>query len=364
MRRIVITAAVLAIAWSSSMAQAAHKWGLKEGTPDIQSAGHLAFGPDGVLFIGDTKGAAVFAIDTADTQPGTPAAREINNLDKQLAELPGLKAPVAINDLAVNAVSGNIYLSVSSGDEKAPALVKVDAAGKPSVVSLAKVAFLKATLPNPPEDKVTGEGPRARNRRNEAITDLAYVDGKVLVSGLTSSAAPSTVREFAFPFADRETGISVELYHGAHGRLEDNAAIRVFVPLTIDGTPSVLAGFTCTPLVRFSLEGGEPGAKTRGTTLAELGNRNSPLDMIVYEKDGAKYLLVSNTNRGVMKVSMQDIGRKEGITEPVKTETAGQKYETIGDLAGTVQLDRLSDTEAVVVLNQNGSLSLRTVLLP
>ncbi len=365
-RRLVLSGLLAAVACVSADAQAAHKWGLKEGTPDLKSAGQLAFGPDGVLFIGDAKGAAVFAIDTHDTS-GKPAARNIEKLSDRLAELPGLKAPITVNDLAVNPASGNLYLSVSSGAEAAPALVKVDGQGKLSLVALDKVEFLKATLPNPPEDKVTGEGPRARNRRNEAITDLAYAEGKLLVSGLTSAAAPSSVREIAFPFADRDSGINLEIYHGAHGRLEDYAAVRTFVPMTIDGVPSLLAGFTCTPLVRFSLEGSEPGAKSRGTTVAELGNRNTPLDLIVYEQGGEQFLLMSNTARGVMKISTKDIGRKEGITAPVRTDsgTAGQTYETIQELAGTVQLDKLSESQAVVIVQgADKSLSLKTIDLP
>src|SRR4051812_43070311 len=39
---------------------------LKQGNPQIKSAGPLGFGPDGILFVGDTQGSAVFAIDTAD----------------------------------------------------------------------------------------------------------------------------------------------------------------------------------------------------------------------------------------------------------------------------------------------------------
>ena len=42
---------------------------LKKGTPDLKSAGALAFGPEGILFVGDTKGAALFAIDTGDRAP-------------------------------------------------------------------------------------------------------------------------------------------------------------------------------------------------------------------------------------------------------------------------------------------------------
>jgi hypothetical protein len=36
-----------------------------------------------------------------------------------------------------------------------------------------------------------------------------------------------------------------------------------------------------------------------GTTIAELGNRNRPTDMIVYRKGGKDYLLIANTSRGV-----------------------------------------------------------------
>ena len=38
--------------------------GMKQGKADIQQAGALAFGPEGVLFVGDSMGAAVFALDT------------------------------------------------------------------------------------------------------------------------------------------------------------------------------------------------------------------------------------------------------------------------------------------------------------
>lgn len=366
MRKQMMTATILMAAtlWSS-VGFGAHKWLLKEGTPDLQSAGQLAFGPDAILFVGDAKGAAVFAVDTGDAKPGKATDDlQIDNLTARLTDVLG-SDEVSINDLAVNPLSKAVYLSVSLGADNLPALVRIDGAGNIEKVSLENVPFLKATLPNVPEDKVTGEGNRARNRRNEAITDLAYVDGKVLVSGLTNDAAPSAVRSIAFPFAESATGTNIEIYHGAHGRSEDYAAVRVFVPFNIDGEPTLLAGFTCTPLVRFSLDTLKDGGKTVGTTVAELGNRNMPLDMIVYEQGGERFLLMANNNRGVMKISTQDIGRKQGITEPVKGGgIAGQSFETIDSLNGTVQLDRLSDEVAVVIQTVNDQLQLRTVKLP
>ena len=46
-------------------------YGFENGTPDIQSINGLAFGPDGVLFIGDSKNASIFAIDTKDKSVAT-----------------------------------------------------------------------------------------------------------------------------------------------------------------------------------------------------------------------------------------------------------------------------------------------------
>lgn len=364
MRKVCVQFGLLAVLVSTSaFAQAAHRWGLKDGTPELKSAGQLAFGPDGVLFIGDAIGAKLFAVDTGDSQSvAEKTVRNIDALQDKLSQLADGK-PVAVNDLAVNPQSGNLYLSVSIGDAKSPGIVRINGKNELSWMSLDNIPFLSATLPNPPEDKVVGEGPRARNRRPEAITDLAYVDGKLLVSGLTSDKASSKIREFPFPFADREIGTSIEIYHGAHGKLEDNAAVRTFIPMTIDGVPSLLAGFTCTPLVRFPISAIESGESVRGTTVAELGNRNMPLDLVAYKKGDENFLLMSNTARGVMKISTKDIGREKGITEPIK-ETAGQPYETITELAGTVQFDRLTDDQIVVILQQDGVLTLKTVMLP
>jgi len=359
----------LAVVGFASAGIAAENWGLKKGDPELKSAGPLAFGPDGILFIGDTKAAAVVAIDTGDTS-GDPAKVDVNieGLGEKVAKTLGVKPQaVAINDLAVNPASGNIYLSVAQGGaEGGAAIVRIDAAGKLAQVPLENVAHGKVALPNPPADKVAGEGRRRRNRRSESITDLAYSDSKVIVSGLADGEAPSTVREIAFPFDKAGQGTSIEIYHGAHGRVEDYAPARTFVPFNIQGEPHLLAGFTCTPLVKFPIQRLKPGKKLRGTTVAELGNRNRPLDMIVYKQKGQEYLLLANSNRGVMKISTYDIEREEGITERVGGgKTSGQPYETIKELQGVVQLDRLTDERGVIITqDESGVLNLKTIKLP
>jgi hypothetical protein len=338
---------------------------LPAGSPELQSAGPLAFGPDGILLIGDTKAAAIVAIQTGD-KSGSPQTTKysIDDLGGKLAS--ALKAEakdVTVRDLVVNPLSGNLYASVQVAGK--PAIVRINADGAIQQVSLTNIPFSRAQLPNAPEDRVTGEGKRARNNREASITDLAWVDGQVIVSGLTSAQAPSNVRALGFPFSAANEGATLEIYHAAHGRSEDYAAVRTFVPFTINGKPNLLAGFTCTPLVQIPVDGLVAGEKVKGKTVAELGNQNTPLDMVVYKKDGQTYLLLTNDRRGVMKISTADLEGNQGLTEPVRGGgKAGQKYDTIEAWKGVVQMDKLNDENAVVLLQDGSTLNLKSVALP
>ena len=371
MRATILTIAVcalLASASTASAADAATRWGLKEGKAELQSAGPLAFGPDGILIVGDTKAATVYAIDTKDAK-GDPAKvkHNISGLNTKVSQAFDSSSGVKINDLAVNPASGNIYLSVTAGERAA--LLRVGADGSIKRVPLNKVAHAKLQLPNAPEDKTVRGRRGSYNLRDTSITDLAYTEGKVLVSGTGKMArgerrAPSFVREVPFPFTTGDVGANIQIYHAAHGKNETTAAVRTFVPFTINGEPSLLAGFTCTPLVKFPVKA-LSNKKAVGTTVAELGNRNTPLDMIVYKKDGATFLLMANDRRGVMKISTEGIDRKDGLTTRVGGGgTAGQKFETIEELTGVVQLDRLNDSHAVILVKSEGGLDLKTIALP
>src|SRR5437764_13718996 len=62
---------------------------MKEGKPAFQSMGPLAFGPDGVLFVADSKAAAITAIATGDTSPGAAKLQKIDGVNLKLAGLLG-----------------------------------------------------------------------------------------------------------------------------------------------------------------------------------------------------------------------------------------------------------------------------------
>src|SRR5262245_19894535 len=137
---------------------AAPKGGLQKGKPDLKSAAKLAFGPDGILFVGDTAGAALFAIDTGDkSESAEKAPLAVKDVSGRVASMLGTTAQeVTINDLAVNPRSGNVYLAVARGrgPEAAPLLVRVKPDGKIEEVSLESVSFAKADIPGAPPTTV------------------------------------------------------------------------------------------------------------------------------------------------------------------------------------------------------------------
>lgn len=362
MSRILSLACSALLCWASiSTAALAADHQLKSGTPDIKHAGPLTFGPDGILFIGDTLNATIYAIDTSDSKTGE-ATGEINveGIDKKIAAMIGSPAEdTLINDIAVNPTSGNVFLSVSRGrgPDSIPLVFKADAKGNVSEVSLENVPFAKAAFENAPEhDKQARRDPRM-----SAITDLQYNDGKLIVAGLSNEEFASKLRVLNFPFDGQEAGTSVEVYHGAHGKLETASPVRTFI--TYENT--VLAAYTCTPLVTIPVDNLK-NEKVQGKTIAELGNRNNPLDMIIYRKGDQDYLLMANSARGVMKIklSKEEIDSIEPIQSKID-DTAGLPYETLSDLEGVVQLDKLSDDHAVLLVsNATGNMDLRTIALP
>jgi hypothetical protein len=343
---------------------------MKEGNPALKSMGPLAFGPEGILLVADTKGAAIVAIATGDTKLAEGAKLlKVEGINTKIAGLLGTSADqILIDDLAVNPISRQAYLAVSRGrgPDAVPVLVRVKADGQPEVVPLDKVNFSRAQLPDAPVEGVVGEGNRRSNPRQESITDIGFLEDRVLIAGLSNEEFASTLRAVPFPFKTVANGTSVEIYHGAHGRFETRSPVRTFVPFNVGNEPCLLAAYTCTPLVQFPINELKPGAKIKGKTIAELGNRNRPLDMLVYQKDGKDYLLLANSSRGIMKISTDQIEKTESITEPVRDGgKKGLPYETIEAWTNVDQLDRLDPQHAVVVRRgEGGSLNLESLLLP
>lgn len=330
---------------------------LAKGTPNVKSVSAIAFGPNGTLFLGDSTGSQIIAIGTGDTKPAGKADVNIENLGEKLGSALGTSAEnVTVNDVKVNPTSGNVYLAVTrKGMGAGPVVLKLSRDGNLTEFALKDIPTAAVKLP-------AGDGGKNPNR--VSITSLAFVDGKVVVAGLSNEEFASTLWTIPYPFTAATRGTGLEIYHGAHGKLETHAPIQSFTPYQISGADYIMAAYTCTPLVKIPVADLKAGAKVKGTTIAELGNRNKPLDMVVYNRGGKDFVLMANSARGVMKIPTDGFGAAEPITTRAQPKT-GIQYETIEALKGVLHLDKLdADRALVLTQNDNKTLSLKSVPLP
>ena len=350
---------------------------LRAGKLQLKSAGALAFGPDGVLFVGDSLGGSVAAIDTSDrTAPKGPVAINVDGLDTKIAAMVGVPADqIVVNDMKVNPISKNVYLSASrgKGPDAQPLIVKVDTTGAVSNVSLDNVKFAQVGLVDAP-----AANPSSRqDPRTTTITDMNYVDGNLLVAGMSNEEWSSALRSIPVPFRNAEPGATLQIWHDSHGRYETASPVRTFVPYTIGGRQYVIAAYTCTPLVKIPVGDLKAGAKVKGQTIADLGAGNQPLDMVPYKKDGKDYILVANSAFGLLKVQADHLETYVTIDSPTTNPgTAGMPFDKITSVTNVKQLSQM-DASNVVVLTATsgpgpvyapgppvGPMSLKTIALP
>lgn len=333
-----------------------------KGTPSISSINALSFGPNGVLFIGDSKNATIFALDTKDIVAKEKAENiKILDIDKKIAASLGTTIDkIKVTDMAVNPVSKTVYFSVNIIDGT-PVVLRLNGDNLENM-SLKNVGYSKMELTNAVSKEKKDK--RGRPQRALAISDLKYHNGNVMVTGLSNKEFSSTFRSIAFPFNKTQDHASLEIYHAAHGRFETYAPIKTFSIVNVDNKEYLMASYTCTPLVLFPLDQLKGGTHVKGRTVAELGAGNAPLDMITIEKNGKPYFLMSNSNRPVMRIDYESITNyKSELTNPIKGYgTDGVPYTSL-PMVNVLQLDNL-DSNNIVYLQRTSSGKLVLVSRP
>jgi hypothetical protein len=329
----------------------------------LESAEALAFGPPGILFVGDSQAGAVVAFDTGDRKPpaGDPVS-SIQGLDQKAAALLGTRpSDIRFHDVKVNPLSKNIYLAVSRGrgPDAIPLILRVDSTGALSVVDLASLPSTRVELPGLPGSQVA----RRRTSRTMVISDLQYSAGRVIVAGLSNEDFSSTLRVVPYPFGAADRGTSIEIYHTSHFAYETNSPVRTMVPYSHGGEQFLLAAYTCTPLVKLRLSDLKDGAHITGDTLAELGRHNSPIDMILYQRGGQDFLLVANTLHGVQRLSLSGFDKFEPVNQDGGDDSQ-IPVQRIASLKAVVLLDAYDETRALAMFDLKDRLDLRLVPLP
>ena len=321
---------------------------------NITSISRLEAGPDNVLFVADWKAAQVHAIQLPPA-PRKAAAAAFNILDLEdllSRQVGGVR--ITVDDMAVRPGTGEVYVAISYGAAKTPALFVVTSDGKARRFDLkaakdTSIALREAPTTNESFWKETPE-------RSFTVTDMKWHDGELFVAGLSNQDFASTLRRIPYPFGEVESVTSVEIFHGGHNLIETRAPVRAMSFANLGGKDYLVAAYTCTPLVLIPVGDLKDGAHVRGKTIGELGYGNTPADMISYSvtADGKKTdeLMLVNFNRVSNIIPVDELAAAEarpGIETQVPFGQITGVNVRQAPLAGVLRIDNLDDASFVMI---------------
>jgi len=323
------------------------------GAADVQSISRLEAGPGNILFVADWKAARVHAIELAPAPQKAAGNFNILDLESLLSHQLG-GARITVQDMAVRPGTDEVYVAVSAGKARTPALFAVTSDGKARRVDLKAAKSSSVPLRDAPSG--SGSFWHETPERSFTVTDMKWRDGELFVAGLSNQEFSSTLRRIRYPFGAQQSVSSVEIFHGGHNLMETRAPVRAMSFTKLGGKPYLVAAYTCTPLVLIPLDALQDGAHVRGKTVAELGYGNTPADMISYTmKVNGKteeYMMLVNFNRvsNVIPVSeLEAANARPGIEKVVPFgQIAGLQVQQ-APLAGALRIDNLDDQSFVLV---------------
>ena len=360
---------------------------------DLQFAGALEFGPDGVLFVGDNIGGAVYAFKVGSGEaPKEARALYLDNIDGAVANALGVGKPaITINDMAVHPTTREVYLSVTRGIGPAslPAIVKVDLTGRVHNVRIAGLGYSKQPLHDvpdgskqfrnrglfsePPTIKETVKSQQPMNVL--AIMDIEYFKGEIFVSGISNEEFASTLRRLPYPFTGKYGSTKVRIFHIAHDQYETRAPIRSMVAKNLDGTDYLIASYTCSPVVLIPVKELKGGASITGRTIGDMGN-GQPIDMFTFKNmaaGGGEYMFVTNNSRQPQLYPLEGLAKAKAYT--MENTERGFKFDMLGSfpmgpvgrpvmfVGASLQADLLNDKFFVSLTRDTytGSLNLESL---
>ncbi|MEM6516783.1 MAG: hypothetical protein AAF688_11420 [Bacteroidota bacterium] len=281
----------------------------------IDGANVLAFGPDNILFVGDSKGSKLYAIATKADELKDAVPYNMEGFDIMMAEKLNIESrDVIINDMKIHPISQEAYVSIKLGhqpDAKSVIAVVNPVTKDIQLLEITNNDTQSISINNPASSELMFWKETPASSLN--ITDIDYNEGYVYVAGLTNSEFASTLRKIKYPFTDSQEMVnSVEIYHAVHTQNETRAPIRTMLFDELDGKSTLLASYTCTPLVTIPTEDIQKDADVKGKTIAELGYGNTPIDMLVVTTQGfdgsmSKSLIVTNKNRGGTMIPLNSV---------------------------------------------------------
>ena len=333
---------------------------------DIKSISRLSAGPKNVLFVADWKTARVHAIALPEAVQ-KPAGTAFNIFDLEALLSKQVRgAKITVEDMVVRPGTAEVYVAISYGAAKEPALFVITSDQKAHRVDLKAAKSTSMTLRDAPttDYKFWRDAPE----RSFTVTDMKWRDGELFIAGLSNQDFASTLRRVKFPFDSQQSITSVAIYHTGHNLIETRAPIRAMSFATWGGKPYLVAAYTCTPIVTIPLDELKDGAHIRGKTIAELGFGNTPAGMVAYTKtDQGKtedLLMLVNFGRGasIIPVSqVQAASTRPGIETPVPFGQIAGLDAMPAPLVGAMRIDNLDEKSFILVRRRLETDSLQLV---
>lgn len=325
------------------------------------SASILEFAEKNTLFVADSDGGQIFAYNLPNVKPAkTSMSYNLEGAGTQIAKLLGVDSHLLnYHDIAIHPVSKEAYISLSiqQKGKRTPVIIRANQAGVITKVDLKSLPNTVKKLTKTATDGVKFW--RDIPASTLGITDLDYVNGSLYVSSLSTGEFSSTLRKIAYPFDKASTTSHVEIYHTVHNQTETRAPIRAMTVLDLDGEETVVAAYTCTPLVTIPTSKLSDGAHVKGKTIAELGYGNTPLDVVHFTAQNEQqkmedYVLVLHKERSADLIRVADIAnanKQQGLSTPEMWVKAGVATRPV-PLAGVLQAAD-QDEQFIATLKRN-----------
>jgi hypothetical protein len=143
---------------------------MKEGKPTFKSIGHLAFGPEDILFVADTKAAALVAIATGDTKPASGAKLiNVEGINQKIAALLGTTADQILSTTSRH-LSRCVFARLSGRTGRHSVCARENR--RATRGGLARKVKSRAELPDAPIDGVVGQPNRQINHGRNRLRTL------------------------------------------------------------------------------------------------------------------------------------------------------------------------------------------------
>ncbi len=333
----------------------------------------IKFGDANTLFVGDSKSATLYAYAiTPSTNADAQKAYNIHDLSSRIATF--VKVGVMdfiVRDMAINPTSKEAFIAIDIKTKKGyeSQILIVNQAGNITKFDLANTKHTEIKLTDAPTNDITFWD--KTSIRSLIFTDIDFYKGKVYVSGMSNAEFSSALRVVDYPFTNKVSSTSIEIFHAVHGQNETKAPIQTLQFVTLNNEDYILAAYTCTPLVLIPVKDLKDKAHIVGKTIAEMGYGNTPVDIIKFQSEGFdkkpyEGIILANRNRTAQFVNLNDIAKsatENNIAYAGMVEHAGTPISNL-PMTGLLQMDD-QDGYHIATMRRNdetGSLELISFL--